>query len=47
MHDIRKEILFFSEETREERGRKGGVGRRWGIREMEKEPERKREARTR
>lgn len=42
MHDIRKEILFFSEETREERGRKGGVGRRCGIREMEKD-ERKKE----
>ena len=27
---------------REERGRRGGVGRRPGIREMEKEPERER-----
>ena len=32
---------------REERARRGGVGRRWGIREMENEAERKREAGTR
>ena len=32
---------------REERARRGGVGRRQGVREMEKEAERKREAGTR